>query len=151
MKLSNTLLKTLAAAAKTELDGGKLHIFSGPVPTSAQDAIDGSSVLLATITLSGDGSTGLTFDTPTTGTLNKAAAETWTCLGADVTTGTAAFFRFCESGDAGTGSSTTASRVQGTVGTNPFLHDLIGGTAFNAGTDVPIDAFSLNVEAISVA
>lgn len=146
IKISTTLATALAAAVKAALDGGTLKIFSGPVPATAGAAVDGASVLLAEITVDGDGVTGLTFDAPTTGTLNKAAADTWTCLGTDVVSGTATFYRFTESGDAGTALSTTHSRIQGIVGTDPFSSDLIvGTTTFTNGVDVPIDSFSFNV------
>jgi hypothetical protein len=131
LKLSTTLATALAAVLKSELDGGTLKIFSGPVPATAGAAVDGASVLLAEITVDGDGSTGLTFTTPTTGTLNKSASEDWICLGTNVTSGTATFYRFTEAGDAGTALSTTHSRIQGIVGTDPFTCDL--------------DSFSYNV------
>ena len=146
VNLTTTLAAALAAALRTELNGGTLKIFSGPVPANAEAAVDGACVLLAEITESGDGSTGLTFDAPTTGTLSKAAAEDWTCLGADVTSGTATFYRFTEAGDTGTGASTTTSRVQGIVGTDPFTADLVlGTTTLTNGVAVPISAFSYNV------
>lgn len=146
VSLSTAAATAMAAAVKAGLDGGLLKIFSGPVPANAEAAIDGASVVLAVITEDGDGSTGLTFDVPTTGTLSKAAAETWTCLGADVVSGTATFWRFCEDGDAGTALSTTALRIQGLVGTNPFEAELLlGSTTLTNGVDLPIDAFAYNV------
>ena len=145
--ITTALAAEFAAALKTGLDGGKLYIFGGtPVPATASAPIAGSNTLLATITVDGDGATGLTFETPTTGALSKNVSESWKCDGADVASGTATFYRFCEDGDDGTTSDDTKVRVQGSVGNNPMVHDLVlSAVELANGTDVPIDAFQFAV------
>jgi hypothetical protein len=100
-------------ADKTALNGGFLYIYAGTMPAAAGDAIS-SGTLLAKITESGDGSTGLTFGTPAGGVLAKTPAEDWSSL--VTTSGTAAFFRFCDSSDTPAGASSTKVRYQGTCG-----------------------------------
>jgi hypothetical protein len=73
------------------------------------------------------GSGGLNFDsTPVNGVLQKDSSQTWS--GTAVASGTATFFRWEMSGDTGN-SSTTAIRVQGSVG-------LIGADLNLASTNI---------------
>lgn len=97
--------------AKTVMAGGQIMIYSGPVPATADAALDPSCVLLTTITNNG---VGINFDAPTGGSLPKAAAETWS--GTNAATGTASFFRHVAPGDDAT-ASTTQPRLQGSVAT----------------------------------
>ena len=117
MKVSTGFRNGILAAGgsvKTLLDGKVIRIYSGPVPTTADIEITGSNTLLVTITESGDGVTGLTFDTPAvSGVLSKNSAEVW--QGTVATSGTATFFRMQTIADDGT-TSTTAVRIQGTIG-----------------------------------
>ena len=104
------------SSLKTQLDGGFIHVFSGPVPASSDDAVDGSCVLLATLS---NGGAGLTFAAPVDGSraIAKAGAETW--AGIIIADGTASFFRHCKAADAGTAAGdTTTPRIQGTCGTS---------------------------------
>lgn len=138
--LANHLAVT--GSLKDALDDGFLYLFSGPVPASADAAIDGSSVMLAEISVDGDGSTGLTFEaTASGGVLTKTAAESWSSTIA--ATGTATFFRFCESGDAGTALSTTAKRVQGTVGTTVASDGVLTSTSLTSGNTQTISLFQI--------
>lgn len=138
--LANHLAVT--GSLKDALDSGFLYLFSGPVPTSADAAIDGSSVMLAKVSVGGDGTTGLTFEsTAAGGVLTKTAAEAWSSTIA--ATGTATFFRFCESGDAGTGASTTAKRVQGTVGTTVASDGVLTSTSLTSGNTQTISLFQI--------
>jgi hypothetical protein len=143
VKLSTTTVTALAAALKSALDGGFLYIFDGPVPATAAAATTGAT-LIATITKDGDGVTGLTFDTPTTGLLSKTAAEAWEGTSSG---GTAVFFRFCESGDTDPeAADSLVHRIQGLCGTSPYSAQLImPTTTLGNGTAVPITAFSFNV------
>jgi hypothetical protein len=59
---------------------------------------------------------GLTFDIATIGAASKIAADTWS--GNGITGGTAGWFRLRESGDTGTGASTTACRIDGSIATS---------------------------------
>lgn len=119
----STVSEVALAAIKAALDGGRMYWFSGPVPTDENEALDmdASHTQLVEMTESGDGSTGLTFDSPLGNAMTKAAAETWSGLvsfdGAEdsATTLTATFYRFCAPGDNGRGVAATP-RLQGTIG-----------------------------------
>lgn len=98
---------------KTVMSGGKINIYAGPVPATADDAL-GSATLLSTITVGSTG-TGLTFDSAAVnGVLAKNPAEVWS--GVNVASGTAAFYRHVAVGDTGV-LSTTQARIQGEIGT----------------------------------
>lgn len=130
----------VTGSKKAALDGGFLRYFSGPVPASADAAVDGSSVMLAEFTESDDGSTGLTFEAAAAdGVLTKTASESWASTVA--ATGTATFFRFSDSADAGTALSTTAKRIQGTLGTTAASDAQIATTSLTASTTINVDIF----------
>lgn len=143
--LTTELAKELASTLKTQLDAGFLYIMSGPVPANGNAAADVSCAVLVKISKDGDGVTGLTFTTPTTGELTKATAEVWT--GDATAAGTATFYRFCESGDTTPLlASSGKCRIQGVVGSTPFSSDLIMSNTNLAINDaVPIAGFSYNV------
>lgn len=111
------------AALKSALDGGRMYWFSGPVPASADDALDmdNDHTQLVEMTESGDGLTGLTFESPSGNAMTKAAAENWMGTiqfdGAEdsETELAATFYRFCGPGDDGRGPA-TGPRLQGTIG-----------------------------------
>lgn len=124
-KVTPTLAAAMLNALKAQLDGGRIYIFAGAVPTDASEALDmvTEHTELAELTLNGGGVTGLTFDTTTSALISKAVAEVWSGLvafdGADGPgpgTLTQTFFRFCEDGDNGRGAGTGLSRIQGTCG-----------------------------------
>lgn len=154
VKISNALADLIAAEAKTQLDGGFLFIFTGPVPASANDALDmvADHTEIVKISVNGDGVTGLTFEAPDNGQLNKETTEDWEGTaafdGADELEATLAptFYRFCKAGDTGRGAAdeTTGHRVQGTVGGPTSGADLVLGvnTIANAAVQ-PISNFGL--------
>lgn len=123
MPTNDDLLAAAAAGIKTELDGGFMYYFTGSVPASADDALDMVSdhTQVAMLSVDNDGATGLTFETPTDGVLNKTTSEAWSgTVAFDGTedaesTLTPTFFRLCQSGDNGRGAG-AAPRVQGTLG-----------------------------------
>lgn len=133
--LRDYLLAT--GAFKTGMDGGFLKLYGGTVPSTA-DAALGGATLLCTLTESGDTITGLTFDSPAvSGVLSKAAAEVWS--GLNVATDTVTFYRFVTPSDDGT-LSTTQRRVQGTVGlVNADL--IISDTGLTSGAPQLIDGY----------
>ena len=97
---------------RNALNGGQLRIYSGTAPATA-DAAVGSSTLLVTLSVDGQGG-GLTFSsTPENGAISKSSSEVW--KGDVVATGNAAWFRFASAGDTGANSA-TALRIQGTIG-----------------------------------
>ncbi|WP_251267931.1 hypothetical protein, partial [Enterobacter hormaechei] len=63
MMISIPLAQALLGQVKNALDGGFLYVFAGPVPASADDALDmvGSHTQLAKLSVSGGG---LTFSAP---------------------------------------------------------------------------------------
>ena len=97
---------------KAALDGGSLLLFSGPVPATA-DAAETGTVLMS-LTVGGDGTTGLSFGTAENGVISKSETEVWATSAVD-TSGTISYFRFVSSTDSG-GDSTTEARIQGTAG-----------------------------------
>ena len=107
--LRNQMLDT--GSLKNALDNGFIHIYSGSPPATADAAATGT--LLLTLTESGDGSTGLTFEaSAANGVISKATAEDW--QGTVSTSGLAAWYRHVGSADTGV-SSTTEPRIQGTI------------------------------------
>ena len=95
------------------INTGSIYVYSGPVPATAGEAVNGASTLLVTIN---NGGTGVTFNaTPANGVLVKTASETWS--GTAVATATATFYRFCLGADnGGAVDGTGIYRIQGTVG-----------------------------------
>lgn len=123
---------------RTALNGGELRLYSGPVPASADSAINISNTVLCVIKT--DTLAGLTFEaTAPGGILTKTLTEVW--QGTVDVSGTATFFRFVTPSDTNVGS-TALSRIQGTVA-------LIGGdlnisnTALTDGAVQRIEAFSI--------
>ena len=97
---------------RDSLNGSELRIYSGPVPSTADDAV-GAATLLITVTVDGTGG-GLTFsDTPENGAISKTSSEVW--KGTISNTGNATWFRLTAASDTGA-SSQTAYRVQGNIG-----------------------------------
>jgi hypothetical protein len=150
---NSALMEAALAAVKTALDGGFLYIFSGSVPESPDDALDmvTDHTQLAMISVDDDGTTGLTFETPSGNVLVKTAAEDW--IGTIVfngaedgeTTLTPTFFRFCEDGDDPTAAA-TGVRVQGTVGGPSSGADMLRSTTTmtaNGTNVIGVSVFSL--------
>jgi len=139
VKLSTGLRNRMMATGslKSGLDGGRIHVYPGPVPGSA-DASIGTATLLCTYTLN-SGATGLTFDSAAVdGVLSKTPSETWS--GVNASTGTATFYRHVAAGDDGT-ESITALRVQGSVA--QIGADLNMNPAFVAGQTRLIEYYVL--------
>lgn len=117
-----------------------LNIYAGTVPDSPDDALPGDAVLLNTYN---NGGTGGTWEaTSSNGVLQKAAGETWS--GTAAATGDAAYFRIVENGtDDGSGASTTAKRVQGTVGVSGADLNL-PAVAMTSGNTYSLDYVAFN-------
>jgi hypothetical protein len=137
--LSNALLAT--GSLKSLIDGGKIYVYSGPVPTTGDAAVDGSCVLLDTITAAAGA--GVTFDgAPANGVLKKTAAETWS--GTVATTGVASFYRLCVGSDTGAGAAGAGNyRVQGTIGTDASFDLVFASTSLTATNAQPINTYQL--------
>lgn len=116
LKVSTGLRKGLldSGSLMYQLDGGRINIYAGAVPASADESL-GSATLLCAVTLNSTGS-GIYFDDEAVGdTLSKAPGEVWS--GVNAATGTATFYRHVAAGDNGTLSRHSAPRLQGEVGT----------------------------------
>lgn len=140
---------------KEQFTAGKLYIFSGVVPSSADEALDmvGTHTQLVVITVSGGG-TGVTLGTPSGGIVPKNPSETWsgtnTFDGVDggETELTPTFYRFCQGSDDGRGAAngSTGYRVQGTVGLTGTGADLtLGAATLTAGNTQQINDFYIQV------
>jgi hypothetical protein len=142
LKISTGMVNHMMASGsvKSALDGGKLYLFAGPIPASADDATSGAT-LLCTITES-DSGTGINFAAAAVdGVLDKASAETW--QGTNAADGTCTFYRFSDStDDPPTAASGTAKRIQGTVGLAGFDMNLTNNVLVN-GAVQNIDVFRL--------
>lgn len=133
IQLSEALANALgnAGGIKELLDGGNLYLYAGPVPATADAALDmvNDHTEVAKFTESGDGTTPLTFDAPSARVVSKASSESWQATtafdGAEAAEASLeiTFYRFCPAGDDGRAAAdpSTGYRVQGTVG------DLLSG------------------------
>lgn len=135
----NAMLSTGAIPA---LNGKVIKLYSGPVPASADEALPSTALLLATITVN-DGGTGLTFATPAGGQVTKSTSEVWS--GTVTANGTASFFRMEDAADSGA-ASTTAVRIQGTIGLDGADMNF-GTTALITGNLRQINVFVISVSA----
>lgn len=130
----------VTGSIKDALDGCFIYVYSGTEPATADAALSGNT-LLFTVSVGGDGSTGLTFDgTPVNGVLVKTAAEDW--KGTVVANGTASFFRMAAT--APTGASTSDVRLQGDVGTTMLNALTMTSTTCTTGDEKPIDQFQIS-------
>lgn len=145
IQISTALRNHIAVdgSVRGALNGLVIKLYSGTVPSSADAAISGDSTLLCTISTDGSGA-GLNFETSASGgVLTKASADTWE--GTVAETGTATYYRFCTTGDS-EGSSTSAIRVQGTVGTvNSDL--LLSSTGLTSSAVQRLGYYSLTIPA----
>lgn len=145
VKISTALATAMmtGGSLKSLLDGGFIYIYSGPVPATADAAIDGGCVLLAKISDLG-GATGLTFATPATnGVIQKTASETWQDTNINAS-GTMSFFRFCEGADTGSGAAGASDyRVQGTIGTDMSFDLYLPSPAVTAGNTITLNSFQI--------
>lgn len=125
------------------LNNGLIGIWSGPVPDSADDAVDGSSVLLATISNGGDGTKLTMASASSGGVISKTAAENW--QGTVLATGTATFFRYYIPADTGATAdgSATNIRIQGSVGTDINSDMVLPSTSLVSGNTQQISLFQI--------
>lgn len=138
--IRNAMMVT--GSLKSLLDGGFIKIYAGAVPTDADAALSGVT-LLCTITKNGDGVTGLTMSpTASAGALAKAN-EVWS--GTNATSGTASFWRFVKTGDTGT-LSTTEQRLQGLAATSGS-ELVLTSVLLTGGAPQAVDYFSVALPA----
>lgn len=124
---------------KGALSGGKIRIYSGPQPISADAPATGT--LLGIVTVDGAGG-GLHFDTSTDGTLSKAAAEHWKFNG--IAAGTAGWFRFTADGGDPDINSSVEARIDGTIATSGGDVS-ITNVAITVGSPNTLDVFTFTL------
>lgn len=94
-----------------------INIYSGARPASADEAIPGGAVLLATISKDG-GVTGLSWDTAAAnGELLKKQDEVWQ-EDSVIASGVAGWFRIWEATDTPSGASVLKARADGVIATS---------------------------------
>lgn len=139
---------------KEQFDGGLLFLFAGPVPETADAALDLVSQHTQVVEISvNSAGTGLTFDEPNLGVLGKAAAEIWSGVvapegfGGGETSIAPTFYRFCAAGDNGRAAAGASSyRVQGAVGgPNSGAELQLGAAELVAGNTQPVGSFGWKV------
>lgn len=158
LKPSIALANALANAGglKELLNGGKLYLFAGPVPATADAALNmvDDHTLIGVFTESDDGTTGLTFENPTGGILSKTITEVWASTtafdGADdgETSLAPSFWRFCAGSDNGQGAAdgSTGYRLQGTAGgPTAGAHLTIATPTLGDGVYQPLGNFNVRV------
>lgn len=133
-------------AFETIFNGGRILVYSGAQPTSADAAIAG--VLLGQITANGlawaaggsDG--GLTFER-SNGVVRKAAAQPWKLTVS--ATGVAGWFRLVGRLEDSGGQSYAAPRIDGSVGTSSLAQLVLGNPSLTAGDvrDIPQFLYSI--------
>lgn len=145
-KFSTGLRNSIAVTGSltAALADGKLNIYKGAtIPASPDDVLPGDATLMYTFTVDNDGTTLLDFAaTATNGVLLKSATQSW--QGVAAAAGDMSFFRYYVPADDGETASTTAVRVQGTVGT--AFADLIVANVTKAISDpLTIDYFGIAI------
>jgi len=138
--LRNAMLDT--GSLKAQLDGGFVKIYAGAIPSDADATLAGAT-LLCTITLNGDGATGLTMAAAAVGGALSKATGIWS--GTNATGGTASFWRFVKTGDTGA-LSTTDKRLQGLAATSG-AELIMTSVTLAGGAPQNIDFFSVALPA----
>lgn len=127
---------------KGSLAGGFINIYSGPQPLTADTAATGT--LLGTVTESGDGATGLNFDTASGGVIAKAVLETWKFTG--LAAGTAGWFRFYPATGNPATTSTSEARIDGSIASSGADVNL-NNVSIAVGSPNTIDLFAFTLPA----
>lgn len=116
--IANAMMVT--GSLRSLINGGFIYCYTGPVPETADEAVDGSSALAFKMSVDDDGSTGLTFEaSATNGVLRATSSELWKGHNATGSSKTITFFRFCVGSDTGDDVAGVSDyRLQGTIGTD---------------------------------
>lgn len=131
-RLSTGLVKKMVdtGSVRSILTGGKIQIYSGSQPASADAAATGTLLLeIDPITFDADG---------TGGVLRQTAATDWS--GTIEASGTAGWYRICEEADDGASASTTLARMDGAIATSGGQMNLATLTFVNGAPFVITDA-----------
>lgn len=127
---------------KNGLNLGFIAIMSGSQPSSPNTGATGT--LLGTVTVNGDGVTGLGFDAAVDGVIAKAAAQTWKFTG--LAAGIAGWYRFYAPGDTITNTDATKPRVDGAIGTSGAELNL-SNVSIQVGQVNTVDAYTITMPA----
>lgn len=100
--------------ARNIFKNGKIYLYTGAQPATADTAASGT--LLCIYTLDGAGTFGFQWAEPSSGAIVKLSTETW--QGTGLASGTAGYFRYSEEGDDPSLLSTTFARFDGAVATS---------------------------------
>lgn len=140
-RLSIIAANALLGGLKTALASSKIHIFSGSQPTTPLLAASGT--LLATITVDGDG-TGLTWDTPADGDMEKPSATVW--KGTAVADGKAGWCRISAATDTSPAlASTTEVRVDMVCTRTGSTECVLSTLSIVAGGTVSVDSAKITM------
>lgn len=132
----NAVLDT--ESVKSAFDGGFIKAYAGTVPASADAALGGATLLCTYSDSAGEDGLDLAA-AAVDGVISKDSSQTWS--GVAAADGTASFFRYVQTGDDGT-LSTTQQRLQGTIGLAGT--DMIVPTlTYTSGTTYTLNYFSL--------
>lgn len=134
------------AGIRSTMANGKIKLFTGPQPVSADAAEQGTLIMEITIDAGafthGSPTNGINFGAPVSGALSKASAETW--RGLAIAAGTVGWFRFVANPSDAGASSTSLARIDGTVGTTGSGADMIlSQSTYIIGQPCTIDTFTL--------
>jgi len=136
--LANAMVGDQGMRSAFENEGMVLNIYAGTPPASADAELDGATLL---VQISGGGNgNDLSFEGPENGVLLKDSNQQW--LGTVAADGTPTFYRLQSQSDDGS-SSTTAVRVQGTVGITGDLK--LGTTGLVEGNPQSVDYYQLRL------
>ncbi|MBF5006845.1 hypothetical protein [Diaphorobacter caeni] len=144
--LRNAACGTLGIAGA--LNGGVLEIYSGPQPVSADSAVTGTKLGVATLDagawVAGAPANGLEFDAPAGGGVAKPSAAVWKFIGLAV--GQAGWVRFIGNAPDDGSASATLPRLDmaAAAGGGDFKMSSI---AITVGLPVTIDVFSVALPA----
>ncbi len=145
IRLSTGSKDAMMDALDVALANGRLDIYSGSQPASADSAESGT--LLVSLTLSsgaftpGVSTNGINFASASGGVIVKEAAEVWS--GVAASTGTAGYFVFYDN-DVDTGASTTAVRFMGSIATSGADLNMTS-TTINSGGTITLDSGQLQL------
>jgi hypothetical protein len=129
----------VSGGIKNALANGFINIYSGIQPSSADSGATGT--ILATVTVDGDGVTGLNFGSADAGAISKAA-EVWRFTG--LSAGNASWFRFYEAADTPSATSSTAKRIDGSLGT-AGADITLSNVNIAVGNSTTIDSFTITL------
>lgn len=140
---TGSLLAALNTSGSGSVKASAILLFDGTIPASPDDATTGT--LRCTIK---SGADFVLWEADTTNkTVKKKSSETWSGTVGTASNATLTHFRIVmDNADAGTALSTTAKRLQGTIGSDPANYDLYMSQPVVNTSDVKtIAAFVLSI------